>query len=356
MSYNTLVVLAGACLLGALCGAVGTLAVLRRRALLGDAVAHATLPGIVLAFWFTGIKSLPVLLLGGLATGLLGAGILAWIRRHTITKEDAGLALVLSVLFGAGIALSRHVQNTVVDGSQAGLDSFLLGRAAGIVLSDLIPLALAAGFALVGIALFFKEMRLVIFDAEFARSTGIPVARLDFAIMTLVTLAVVVGLPMAGVVLVAALGILPAVAARFWTEEMALMVALAAGIGLVGAGVGVAISASGEGLPTGPLIVLVAGAIFVVSALLAPNRGALAHALRDRRYRLGRRVRLCLRAIAQEPVLAHEAARRLSEAGVPHPDSALREAERRGWVEREGERYRVSPAGQHALGEAVDAH
>ena len=116
-TYNTIIVLVGASLLGVMCGIVGSFAVLKKRALVGDVLGHAALPGIALAFWITQTKSLLILLLGALVTGLLGVWVLTSLRRHTRTKEDAAMGLVLSVFFGAGIALSRHIQNVIPDAS-----------------------------------------------------------------------------------------------------------------------------------------------------------------------------------------------------------------------------------------------
>lgn len=286
MPYNTLIALIGAGLLGALCGAVGVFAVLRRRALVGDAMAHAALPGIVVGFLLTGSRTMPPLLLGALASGLLGVGLLAWIARNTRTKPDAALAIVLSGFFGLGIALSRYVQNAVPDGSKAGLDSFLLGKVSGVVLQDVALIGLVSVAALGLILLAFKEFKLLTFDPAFARSLGWNTQRLDFLILGLITAAIVAGLPMAGVVLVAALTILPPLAARFWTHRLEVMVGLAAAVGAGSATIGVLVSGTQADLPTGPLIILTAGALFLFSAFVAPDRGVLAAIRRRRQLRV----------------------------------------------------------------------
>lgn len=344
LTYNTLVVLLGACALGALAGVVGVFAVLRRRALLGDTVAHAALPGVVLAFWLTREKALPVLLFGALITGLLAVAALAALRRHTRTKDDAAMALVLSVLFGAGIALSRHVQNAVTDGSTAGLDSFLLGKTAGIVLADVVPVAAVAAIAVAAVALFFRQLRLVGFDPVFARTLGWRTAWIDFATMALLAITVVVGLPMAGVVLVAALTILPAVAARFWTDRLGTMLWVAAVLGVLCAAGGVLTSAGVTKMPTGPVMILFGAGAFLLSACFAPNRGVIGHVLRDRRFGLEVGARALVRRATGGAVLA-------SEPGIAGGERAIDLACRRGWLVRVSEGWVPTDAGRAAVEE-----
>jgi manganese/zinc/iron transport system permease protein len=335
VTYNTAIVLLGAMLLGALCGVVGSFAVLRRRALLGDAIAHAALPGIGLAFLITQSKSLPVLLCGALATGLFGVWVVASLRRYSRTKDDAAIGLVLSVFFGAGIALSRFIQNEVKDGSQAGLDTYLLGKTAGIVRQDVIVVAIVCAACLAVVTVLFKELRLVSFDPEFARSMGWNTLVLDFLAMGLLAAAVVVGLPMVGIVLVAALTILPAVAARFWTESLAKMLWIAAFVGALSALLGTLVSASAVKLPTGPLVIMASGALFLVSALLAPNRGVLSTWFRAWTHRLEHSAELSLRLMAEHRVPMSQAAGFLKSQGVYQPQLALAYAGRKGLLKHD---------------------
>ncbi len=164
MAYNTLVVLAGTSLLGAGAGLVGCFAVLRRRALLGDALAHAGLPGICLAFWFWGERSMPVLLLGALLTGILGVVVVSLVRGYTRIKEDAAIGIVLSTFFGAGMVLSRMIQNRLTTGSKAGLDSYNLGKTAGMIATDVYLIAGVSLVCLLVVLVCYKEFKLVAFD------------------------------------------------------------------------------------------------------------------------------------------------------------------------------------------------
>lgn len=275
LAHNTLVVAAGVAAVGFAAGVVGSLCVLRKRALVGDAAAHATLVGVAVAFLATGRRDLPTLLLGGLASACLGLGTLVLIRRWTRTRDDAATAIVIGVGFGLGIALISGIPAWGFPDS-AGLETFLLGHTAALTARDAAVLAAVAAVALAVVVAAFKESVLVAFDAAFAAASGWPVTAIDCLIVGLVATMVVAGLPAVGAVLVTALVVIPPVAARYWTDRAATMLGLAGLIGLVSALVGVAVSASRPGLATGPLVVLAAAAWFVVSFLAAPGRGWIA--------------------------------------------------------------------------------
>lgn len=279
IGYNTAIVLAGTTLLGANAGLIGCFALLRRRALLGDTLAHAALPGLCLAFWIVGERSLPAMLGGALASGLMGIAAVALLRRYTRIKDDAALGIVLGVSFGLGFALVRIIQTRVSGGSKAGLDHYIFGTAAGMIADDVKLIAAISAACLASVLLLYKEFRLVTFDADFARVQGWPSTWLDFLLMGLVAATVIIALPAGGAVLTAALLILPASAARLWTERLGLMLLLAAVIGGVIGAVGTAASAIGGRWPTGPVIVLAGAAVFIASLLFATRRGAIARIL-----------------------------------------------------------------------------
>lgn len=286
MTYNTLIVLAGVGLLGAAAGLVGSFAVLRRQALLGDALAHAALPGLCIGFLLLGRRNLAAMLLGALATGLLGIATVSFLCRWTRVRRDAAIGIVLSVFFGAGIVLGRIIQNlTSTIGSKAGLDSYILGKTAGIVAADVALTAIAAGFCALIIAALSKEFLLISFDSAFAQVQGWPAQRLDLVLTGLIAIIVVIGLPTVGVVMVAALLIIPGVTARFWTSRLSHLIVLAAVIGLFMGLIGTAISATYDKMPAGPIITLVGTGFFIVSSLAAPHRGLLATGIAHRRDR-----------------------------------------------------------------------
>lgn len=281
--YNTLIVLVGTSLLGASAGLVGSFAVLRQRALTGDALAHAALPGLCLAFIVMGQRSLPAMLLGALLSGLAGIGAISALRRWTRIKEDTAIGIILSVFFGAGIVLSRCIQNMSTTGSKAGLDSYILGKTAGMILQDVLLIAGLAAFCLIVLLMFYKEFRVVAFDPSFARVQGWPAGRLDLLLMTLIAVAVVIGLPAVGVVLMASLLILPGASARFWTDELDRLLMLATVFGMITGAIGTIISTRYSMLPAGPIIVLTGTTLFLISLFFAPRRGVISRWLLERR-------------------------------------------------------------------------
>lgn len=280
--YTLRTVALGAALLGVVSGVLGSFAVLRRQALLGDAMSHAALPGIVIAFMLTGRRDPLILLLGAAVAAWLAALLLLGVTRTTRIKEDSSLALILAVFFGFGLVLLSFVQRSP-DAAQAGLKTFILGQAAALVERDLWAMLALGVPALLVVALFWKQFKLISFDPEYAASLGLPVRGLSVLLTTLVVIAIVIGLQTVGVVLMSAMLIAPAAAARQWTDRLSLMVGLAALFGAISGVAGAAISATARGLATGPTIVLCMGAIVLFSLLLAPNRGVVWTRLRGRR-------------------------------------------------------------------------
>ncbi len=296
--HNTRVVVLGTSLLGLAAGLVGTFAYLRRRALMGDALSHATLPGVAIAFLITGQKNLTYLLLGATVTGVLGVLAVLAIRQSSRIREDAAIGIVLSVFFGAGMALMSIVQSTS-DGNAAGLNQFIYGKAASMVRGDALLIGIAAIVVVVGTILMFKEFRIVCFDQDFAASMGRSVLSIDLLMMGFVVLTTVIGLQAVGLILIVALLIIPAAAARFWTDDLKVMTIFAGSIGAVSGWLGASFSALLPKMPTGAIIVLTAGALFLFSMVFAFRRGILAGAVRH--YRLRRRIALqhLLRAMAE---------------------------------------------------------
>lgn len=299
ISYNTLIVLLGTSLLGANAGLIGSFAVLRGRALMGDALAHAALPGLCVAFLIVGQRNLPAMQLGALVSGLLGVLIVTGLRRGGRVKEDAAIGIVLSVFFGLGIVLMRMIQNQTTTGSKAGLDSYIFGKTAGMLVADVYFIGGISALCLLVVVLLFKEFRVLSFDLGFATAQGLPTFLLDVLLTGLISITVVIGLPAVGVVMVAALLILPAAAARFWADRLGRMVMLASLFGLGIGAVGTIASARYNGLPTGPVIVLVGTTVFTVSALFAPRRGIVARAARQLHLRRRIADQQLLRALYQ---------------------------------------------------------
>lgn len=273
LSHTLVTVALAAGLVGGMAGVLGSFLVLRGQSLLGDVISHAALPGVVAGFLIAGERSFPAILAGALAAGLLAALVVQGLRRLPGVKPDAALGAVLSLFFAAGVVMLSQAQ---LRPGSAGLSAFLFGQAAAVLRADLLPMALVAGGVLAVLALLWKEFHLLAFDPVAARAQGLPVARLEALLSLLIAATIVLGLSLAGAVLMVALLIAPAVAARQWVHRLAPMVWLAAALGLSAGVAGATVSALGQGLATGPVMVLAALVPVAVSLLFAPGRGALA--------------------------------------------------------------------------------
>lgn len=292
---NTQWVLLSTLLLGIASGVLGSFALLRKQSLIGDAVAHAALPGICFAFMFMGEKNFFVLLIGAAATGLLAAYTIQLITNTTRIKEDTAICLVLSVFFGLGIVLLTKVAQ-MPTGNQSGLDDFIFGQAASLVGRDVQLMGLTAAALIIITSLLFKEFKVSTFDPQFARGIGLPVGFLNFLFVSLLVITVVIGIQAVGVILMAAMLITPAISARYWTDSLRTMVFISGIVGGLSGVVGTLISTLGKGLSTGPFIVLTATVIFIVSMLFSPKRGLISVTLK----RLKNDDRLAMRFILKK--------------------------------------------------------
>jgi len=283
LTYTVRVVALGGSILGVISGVLGCFAVLRQESLLGDALSHAALPGVAIAFLLAG-RELSWLLIGAGIASWLGLRMVAAIMQTTRIKQDTALGIVLVSWFAAGIALLAYIQS-IPDASQAGLDHFIFGQAAAIIERD-VALVSGVGLAiLLFIALFWKEFKLVTFDAEFAGANGFRVGLINTVLSTLIVITIVLGLQLAGVILMVGMLIAPGIAARQWTHKLDQMVVLAAVFGAFSSGVGAVISAMDSDIPTGPMIIVVAFGLVLLSITLAPERGLLWRRLRQRANR-----------------------------------------------------------------------
>ena len=275
----------GSALLGIVSGVLGCFAVLRRQGLLGDALAHAALPGICIAYLLTGLKTPIVLMLGAAAAGWLGTLLLLRLVREARIKEDAALGIVLSVFFAFGTVLLTFIARRN-DAEQAGLDKFLFGQAAALVADDVNTMAILGGIALFIVALLYKEFKILAFDTAFATSLGFNTNLLSVLLTSLIVIAIVIGLQTVGVVLMAAMLVGPAVAARQWTNRLSRMLLLSALFGALAGVFGALLSFGNRNVPTGPMIILTLTAIVLISLFLAPERGLVWEWVQQRKLRI----------------------------------------------------------------------
>lgn len=331
----------GTAILGVVSGVLGSFAVLRRQSLLGDALSHAALPGVALAYMLTTSKAPIVLMLGAGAAGVLAIIALLGITRSTRLKEDSVLGVVLSVFFGFGLLLLTFLQRNP-DARQAGLNTFLFGQAATLLTRDVITMAIFGGLALILVATFWKEFKLLSFDRDFGASLGLPMPRIDMLLTTLLVVAVVIGLQAVGVVLMSAMLVAPGAAARQWTDRLSRMVLLSALFGALAGVAGALVSSLGSGLSTGPVIVLCISVIVLLSIVFAPARGLFWAYLRQWRNRS----RLRTEAVLQDIFLM---SRQHEDPNHPHAVTALEAISGAGNVRRSLEELRRrNLAVQHA--------
>ena len=323
--YNTALVSIGAALLGASAGAIGVFVLLRKRSLVSDAISHATLPGLCFAFIAMALTGgdgrwMPGLMIGAAASAGIGLIFVEWMTRRTRLTEDAAIGAVLSVFFGLGVVLLTVIQSLQV-GRQAGIASYLVGSTAGMLRNEAETVAVAAFVTSAAIFLLRRPFTLVCFDQEYAAVRGIHVRATDLAMMGVLLAITVIGLKVAGLVLIVALTIIPPVAARFWTDRPEPMVIIAAVLGAASAYLGAVLSSLDAGLPTGALIVLVAFALFLISMLISPRRGLLAGALRRRLFQIDVHERQGLMALARkEPIYDRLTLKVLGRRGFIRPD------------------------------------
>jgi manganese/zinc/iron transport system permease protein len=290
--YNTRVVILGVMALGIAAGLVGTFLLLRKRALTADALSHATLPGIAIAFMVMvafGMegKSMFGLMIGAFVFGCVGVLLILGIRRTTKLKDDAAIGIVLSVSFGFGLCLLR-LATEMPSGNAAGLNGFIFGKAASMVASDTKVIATVALCTGIIVAALRKEFTALCFDENFGLVQGWPILRLDITLMTLVAIVTVIALQSVGLVLAVAMLIVPAASARYWCTRIGSLLIVSAIIGCLGGWLGGVVSALVPRMPTGPVIVLVCGGWFIFSFIFGPVNGIVASQWRI--WKLNRRI------------------------------------------------------------------
>ena len=349
---NVRTVALGSVLLGCCAGCLSTFVYLQKRSLIGDALAHSALPGVGLAFLVVGSKDLPALLIGAAIAAWLGALAINLIVHNTKLKLDSALGVVLSVFFGGGIVVLTHIQKSG-SGAQSGLDKFLFGQAAAISPGDVTILAWITVILLAIVIVGFNRFKLLSFDPGFARAIGSNTSWLHFLLTTMIVVAVTAGLQAVGVVLMAAMLITPAAAARQWTDRVGLMTVLASLFGMISGLLGAYISFLAPKLPTGPWIILVVSAIFLVSILFAPERGVISRWRRHRSQRGKVSREHVLKCLFKEGQTANdfsgsytvEKIKKLHAFAGNELSRALRSLVSRGQLERSNGGYRLTQSG-----------
>lgn len=274
IEYAIGMVMVGSSLVGCVSGALGGFAVLRKQSLLGDAISHAALPGIAIAFLLTMTKNPLILMSGAMIAGWISTLLVMAIVKHTVIKEDAALGMILSVFFGFGLVLLTLIQRLPTS-NKSGLNHYLFGSAATLLASDIKIMGILSIVTLIGLLLFWKEFKILSFDPDYATSLGFNTRRIEIILTFLTVTAIVIGLQTVGVILMSAMIIAPAAAARQWTNRLWVMILLSALFGAASGLIGAAISSHFGKLPTGPTIVLVMSLFVAISMVFAPTNGIL---------------------------------------------------------------------------------
>ena len=260
-------------IVGILCPVVGSYLIVQRMALLGDVIAHAVMPGLSVSL-FLGID----ILIGAFVSGLLGAFTIVLIRAQSRVKTDSAMALTFSSYFALGVMLITVLRNKL------DLDSFLFGDILSVTIADIQRTAAIAFVILLTIKLFYKELLFYTFDPTGAKAIGLPVNTLYTGFMVMITLTIIASMQAVGVILVIALLVGPALTAYLLVKELHQMMLVGAGVGIVSSLIGIYLS-YWFNLPSGPAIVLVSSALFVLTLLLSPSQGILTRGVFARRDR-----------------------------------------------------------------------
>lgn len=282
--YTFQTVAIGTGFLGLFSGVIGTLATLKQESLLGDVLSHSALPGIGVAFLLLNEKNLIVMLLGAAIAGGIATLFISWLKEKSIIKGDGAMSVVLSSFFGLGLVVMTYIQRQP-NGNQAGLENFIYGQASSMLLKDVYVSVGLGSILLVLLLLFWKEIKLYIFDPTFAYTLGFSGKFLNGLISFMIVVTIVIGLESVGVVLMSTLLIAPAIAARQWSNRIHIVAIIAGGIGFLSGIVGTFISSVGTKIPTGPTVVLTASMCVLMSILFAPKRGLIALYFRNKKAR-----------------------------------------------------------------------
>lgn len=287
--YSFIVVAIGTMLLAMATGIVGTISILKGQSLIGDAVGHASLPGIILAFMISGRKSSLILMLGAIVAGIVAFILIQIISEGSKIEADTAMAVILSAMFGMGMVLKSYIQgNQKIQGaSQSGLASYIFGQAAYILREDVYIILAVSVISLALFIVFYKEIKVYVFDIVYAYTIGINSRLTSLLIMIITMILIAAGLKAVGAILISSMLITPAVTGLQWSKSYEKVLVIAAVTGAVSAFLGTFISSAVKGFSTGPSIILIMSVIALFSVLFAP-RGIVRMLLNIRKMRVGK--------------------------------------------------------------------
>ena len=268
--YSFQIVVIGTILLAITSALVGTLNVYKNQALIGDALGHSTLPGIVLAFMLTSQRNPLILLLGAMATASLSYYLIEYSNKNSNIEPDANMAIYLSAFFGLGLVLKSFIQGnpSYANASKAGLAKYIFGQAAYLQKNDITLIFIVFIICLGIITFFYRDIKCYLFDSELANLIGVNTKRLDHLILFMTILVIGVGIKAVGVILISSLLIIPIITASKLSNNFLGVLGISALLSAIASIIGSAISTLYQGFSTGPTIIIVQGliALFVILA------------------------------------------------------------------------------------------
>lgn len=271
--YSFVVVAIGTMLLAMATGIIGTISILKGQSLIGDAVGHAALPGIILAFMISGKKSSLLLMVGAIIAGVVAFILIQTISEISKIEADTAMAIILSAMFGLGMVLKSYIQGNAKysKASQSGLASYIFGQAAYILREDVIIIFTVSLISLVLFIIFYKEIKVYVFDAVYAYTIGVNSKLLSLLIMIMTMILIAAGLKAVGAILISSMLITPAITGLQWSNKYEIVLVIAAVMGAVSAFIGTLLSTIVKGFSTGPSIILIMSLLALLSVLFSPK-------------------------------------------------------------------------------------
>jgi ABC-type Mn2+/Zn2+ transport system permease subunit/Mn-dependent DtxR family transcriptional regulator len=330
--------LVASALVGVVCGVLGCFIVLRNMALIGDALSHAILPGVVVGFWVAG-HSVLAFFTGSVLAGLVTAVLITWLQRNVKTKDDSAIGIVFSVMFALGIIgiswLTRR------EGVHLDMKDFLFGNVLGVSDDDLKLTGLICLYVVLSVIFFYRYLMLTTFQSVVARTMGISTGAVHYFLMLLLSFTVVAALQSVGVILVVAMLIIPASTALLLSQRLRTVLFIAAAVGLVSTSSGLFLAIVWDTTP-GPMMTLTAAACYVLAALFARKRGLLYRWY----HRMMKRKNIHLEDVLKACVALHEGGLCSDEEiiqktgfSASYVRSALKKLAQKGLVQPEGDHY-----------------
>ena len=271
--------LAASVMVGLMCGALGCFIVLRNMSMFGDALSHAILPGVVVAFMVVGGYSALGFFLGSVAAGLLTAVAITWIQQKVATKSDAAIGIVFTTMFALGVMGISYLSKN--EHAHIDLKDFLFGNVLGVSDTDLVLTGMICAYVLLSIYLFYRLLFATTFQPVIAKTMGINTTLVHYFLMLLLSFAVVAALQTVGVILVVAMLITPAATGLLLSRRLPVVLGLASLMSVLAAVLGLLVSLAFDTTP-GPAMAVMASFLYALAVFFAPERGLLFRYLRKR--------------------------------------------------------------------------